>query len=118
MVPVAVDLHAADKLEHLAVDADVEESLLPHGLEQLAVMALAASYDRREDLYLVAAVAAEDHFYHLLLGVLDHPFAGGVAVRLARAGVEEPEEVIHLCLRAHRGAGVAVGGLLVDAYHR
>ena len=83
-------------------------------LEELAVLALAAAHDRRDDAEARAAVQLR-HLVDDLLDALagDGPPALG-AVRVADARVEQAQVVVDLGDRADGGARVARGRLLVD----
>ena len=83
-------------------------------LQRLLVPPLLPPHQRRPDGELRAQLEAEDLIDDLLLGLpLDRPPADP-AVRMADARVEQTQVVVHLGDRAHGGARVAGGGLLVD----
>ena len=115
VVLIAVHFHASGNLHHLPVDADVQIALAAHGLEELAVVALAAPHQRGEDEDLPPGIVVEDHVDHALLGVFHHLLAGGVAVGTAGTGKEQAQVVVDLGGGAHGGARILVGGLLLDA---
>ena len=115
VVLVAVHLHAARHLLQLAVDADVEIALAAHALEELAIVALAVAHQRGKDVDALAHIVGMDHFEDLLLGVFHHLLARHVAVGRPGTGIEQTEEVVDLGGCPHGGAGILVGGLLLDA---
>ena len=117
VVLVAVYLHAARDLHQLAVDADVQVSLAAHRLEELAVVALAASHQGGEDEYALGGILVEDHVDDALLGVFHHLLAGGVAVGAAGAGEEQAQVVVDLGGRPDGRARILVGGFLLNADH-
>ena len=115
MVLIAVHFHASGNLHHLPVDADVQIALAAHGLEELAVVALAAPHQRGEDEDFPPGIVVEDHVDHALLGVFHHLLAGGVAVGTAGTGKEQAQVVVDLGGGSHGGARILVGSLLLDA---
>ncbi len=115
---VAVHLHLVCNLLHLAVHSHLQKSLLGHLLEELAVVALASLHQRRQHHDVAAAVLAGDNLQYLLLAVLHHGLAALYAVGLADAGVEQTQQVVGVGQRAHRGARVVVGALLLDGDDR
>ena len=102
------------QLAHLAVHLDAREAVRAQLREELAVLALAAAHDGRDHAE-ARALLQLGHLVHDLLDALpgDGPAAVG-AVRVAHARVEQAQVVVDLGDRAHRGARVARGGLLVD----
>ena len=46
VVLITVDLHTADNLKHLTIDAYVEITLAAHGLKEFAVVTLTTAYQR------------------------------------------------------------------------
>ena len=78
-------------------------------------MTLTAAHQRGEDQDLVPGIVVEDHLYDALLGVLHHLLTGGVAVGTASTGEEQTEVVVDLGGGADGGAGILVGGLLLNA---
>ena len=98
----------------LAVDLDPGEAFLADVLEDVLVPALLAAHHRRLDHEAGARLQSQDLVDDLLLALpLDGP-AADPAVRVADARVEQAQVVVDLGDRAHRGARVARGGLLVD----
>ena len=98
----------------LAVDLDAGEALGAQLLELLAVLALAAAHDRRQDHEPRAVLQVHD-LVDDLLGRLrrDRP-AAVEAVRLADARPQQAQVVVDLRHGADRRARVARGRLLVD----
>ena len=106
------------ELAHLAVDAHAGEALAAQVLEELGVLALAVEDHGGEHQRASALRALEDLVGHLVGGLaLDHAPALR-AVRRAHAREEQAQVVVDLCDGAHRGAGVAARGLLVDGDRR
>ncbi len=112
---VAVDLHALHQFLQLAVHADVYIAFAAHALEEFAVMTLAALYQWCQKQDLTTGIVVLYHVDDLLLGVLHHRFAGHIAVGLAGTGIEQTQIVVDFRRGAYGGAGVLVGGLLLDA---
>ena len=87
-------------------------------LEQLAVLALAAPHDRRED-HELRALRQRHHLVDDLLRRLRLDRSPAVvAVRMPDPGPEQPQVVVDLGDRADRRARVAAGRLLVDRDRR
>ena len=101
-----------------AVDAGPGVALGLQFLEQLGVLALAAADDRGEDLEPGALFELEDPVHDLLRGLPRDRAAADRAVRLADAGEQQPQVVVHLGDRADGGPRVAARGLLVDGDRR
>ena len=99
-----------------AVDAYPVETASAQLTEELGVLALATTHHRGEHLE-ASALGQRAHLVDDLLRRLggDDSVADG-AVLDARPGVEQTQVVIDLRHRAHRGSGVARGGLLVDGH--
>ena len=115
---VAVQGLYALQFHDFPVDADLRVAALPQLVEQLAVVALAAPHERRQQVAFAVAVGGEDQVHNLAVGVAHHLLAG-----LRRDGartfrVQQAEEVIDLRDGAHGGAGVVPGGLLLDGDDR
>ena len=101
---------------HRAVHERARVALRLELLEQVDVLALAAAHHRREHLEPGALLHGEHLVDDLLRRLLADRLAARRAVRLAGAGVEQPQVVVDLGDRAHGRARVAVGGLLVDRH--
>ncbi len=101
-----------------AVDAGPGVALGLQFLEQLGELALAAAHDRGEDLEPGAVLELEDPVHDLLRGLPRDRAAADRAVRLADAGEQQPQVVVHLGDRADGGPRVAARGLLVDGDRR
>ena len=98
----------------LAVDLDAGVALGLELLEQLAVLALAPAHHGRLDHEPGALLEGHD-LVHDLLGRLGGDRAAAVVtVGLADPGPQQAQVVVDLGDRAHGGARVARGGLLVD----
>ena len=115
---VAVEHHAKLDFAHLAIDADARKSRLTDMLKQLAVVTLAATDGRSEDVDALAFEAFHNQVGDLFFGVAHHFFARIVGIGLADAGVEQSQEVVYLRDGAHGGARVFVHGFLFDGNHR
>src|SRR5204863_48161 len=90
------------------------EPLGPQLLELLAVLALAAADERRQD-HEARSVPELQHLVDDLLGRLAADRAAAdVAVRMSDPGPEQPQIVVDLGHRPDRGARVAGGRLLID----
>ena len=114
VVLAAVELGRVLQLDQLAVHAGADEALAEHLLEQVAELALAAAHQRGEHLDAGPFRPAQ-HLVHDLGGALAaHRLVALRAVRRAHPRPEQAQVVVHLRHRAHRGAGVAAGGLLLD----
>ncbi len=83
-------------------------------LEHFAVLALAAPDHGGQHLEPGALLQFEDAVHDLLRALPRDRAAAQRAVRLADAGVQQPQVVVHLGDRADGRPGVAAGGLLVD----
>ena len=97
-----------------AVDAGAGVALGLQLLEQLGVLALAAADDGGEHLEPGALLKLEHPVHDLLRGLPGDRAAADRAVRLAGAGVQQPQVVVHLGDRADGGPRVAARRLLVD----
>ena len=114
MVLVAVHLHASDNLLHLAVYPYVQVALAAHGLEELTIVTLTTADERGQDKDLPTGIVVDDHVKHFLLRIFHHLLTSGIAIGLTGPGEEQTQVVVYLRRRAHRGARVLVGGLLLD----
>jgi len=83
-------------------------------LEHLGVLALLAPDHRRHHLDTGALRQGKDLVNDLVDGLLADLLAALGAVGRAHPGPEEPQVVVDLRHRAHGGAGVFAGGLLVN----
>ena len=103
---------------HDPVDPDPRVALRLQLAEQVRVLPLAAADHRGEHLE-AGALGHLQHPVDDLLRRLPADRAAALrAVRPAGPGVEQPEVVVDLGDRAHRGARVAAGRLLVDGDRR
>ena len=87
MAFVAVNLIAWLKLNHLAVNAGIDEALAADGVEEFAVVALAVAYQWSKDVDFVAGIVVAEHLNDFLFGVFHHALAGGIGIGFADAGV-------------------------------
>ncbi len=113
---IAVEAHAGRNFANLPVDAGIDIPFLGQGLEQLAVMTFAPLDDRRQEGDFAPCEVFEDQFGDLLIGVMHHFFAGNGRIGTRRPGIEQTQKVVDLGHGAHRGAGILVGGLLLDGH--
>ncbi len=115
---VALQLHAFLVGAHLSVDAEALEALAGRLLKELAVVALAALYDRCQNHETGAIGEVQDAVDDLVIALLAHLVARLVRVGGGGASVEQAQKVIHLGDGAHGGARVAAHGFLLDGDHR
>ena len=114
VVLIAVELHAVGDFLKLAVDADVEETLLAQLLEKFFVMTFAVLDKRREYIDLVTAEFIEDERNDFLFGIFYHLLTADIASRTSDTGEEQSQEVVDFCCRADGASRIAVDGLLLD----
>ena len=115
---VAVQLDLLAKIAHLAVHADPNETLT-RGLFQLPfVDPLTPAHDRGHDLDLRALGQLEHGVHDLLYRLRGDGPAAAVTVRSAGPGEQQPQVVVDLGHRAHRGARVPERRLLLDGDRR
>ena len=114
LVAGQVDLGAVGQLERDPVDPDPGEALLGQVVEEGAVLPLAAPDHGRHDLEAGALGQLEHAVDDLLRGLAGHGPAADRAVRMADAGIQQPEIVVDLGDGPHGRARVAGGRLLVD----
>src|SRR6516165_7463874 len=106
------------ELKHLAVDLDALKAA-PLQLGQfLAVFALAAAHDRRQQVEPGALRHRQDPIDHLRHRLADDRQSGGRRIGHADARPQQPHIVIDLGHRANRRARVARGRLLLDRDRR
>ena len=111
---VLLQLDGLPQVVNQAVHPGPHKAGFPRGLKLLLVLALAAPHHRRQNLDAGLFRQGEHLVHNLVDGLLlDFPAADG-AVGDADAGVQQPQVVVDLRHRAHGGAGVFGGGLLVD----
>ena len=111
---VAVHLHVVGQLAKLPVHADAQVSLLRNLLEEFTVVTFAAAHQRCQYQYVFASKLVGDELYDFAFGVAHHFLAADVRVGIGNAGVEQSDKVVNLCHSAYCGAGVLVGGFLLD----
>jgi len=98
----------------LAVDPHADEAVAADHIDDLHVLALAAHDDGREEVELLSFIQVRDRLHHLRRALaLEHAAALG-AVHFAHLGPQQAHVVVHFRHRAHGGARVSGGGLLVD----
>ena len=114
---VAVQSHPGRDFAYLAVDARIDVTLSGQGLEQLAVVALAALHHGRHDGDAPPGEAREDQLGDPLVGVVHHLLARDGRIGARGAGVEQTQEIVDLGDGPHRRAGILVGRLLFDGHH-
>ncbi len=115
---VAVHLHLGYQVLDLTIHLHFQIALLPHVLEQLAVVPLPAAHQRCQEHDLPIAEFLPDIFQDLLLTEFLHPLARLVGISLSGPGEEQAQEIIYFRDGTDRGSRVAVGGLLFDGDHR
>ena len=115
---VAVQGLYALQFEDFPVDADLRVAALPELVEQLAVMALAAPHERRQQVALAVPVRSEDEVHDLAVGVAHHLLAGFRRDGARTLRVQQAEEVVDFRDGTHGGTGVVPGGLLLDGDDR
>src|SRR6201993_2888246 len=103
---------------HHAVDPHPTVALGVELLEQVGELALAGAHHRREHQESGALRHRQHLVDDLLRRLAGDPLTADRAVRGARAGVEQPQVVVHLGDRPDRRSRVAVGRLLVDRHRR
>ena len=98
----------------------------PELVEQLAVVSLAAPYERSQEIALLPLVALHDQVHNLLVGIADHLLAGSRGISPGSPCVEQAEEIEYLRDGSDCRAGIVACGLLlyrndgaeaVDAFH-
>ena len=115
---VAVELHAGQDILNFAIDADVRETFLADGLEELFVVSLAAVDKRRKQEDPLACILTDDEIDDLVVGIMNHLLAGEVRIRLSCAGIKQTEEVIDFGDGSYRRTRIAGSGFLVDGDDR
>ncbi|MNY05432.1 hypothetical protein D3C86_1381550 [compost metagenome] len=118
MLLLLVELGQFVQLVQLAVDPRTDEALRAQLLEHRQVLALALA-DHRGEQHQLAAFRQGQHLVDHLADRLR--LQRHVVVRAARgadAGVEQAQVVVDLGDRAHGGARVVRGGLLLDGDRR
>ena len=101
-----------------AVDAHPVEAASAQLAEELGVLTLAAPHHRGENLEASTLGQGADLVHDLLRGLGGDDGVTDRAVLDAGPRVEQTQVVVDLCHGAHRGPGVARGGLLVDGHRR
>ena len=101
-----------------AVDFDALVALLHELGELLAVLALAAAHDRREEIKPRAFRQRHDAVDHLRHGLALDRQAGGRRIGHADARPEEPHVIVDFGDGADRRARIARGGFLLDGNRR
>ncbi len=104
----------AAELDQLVIDNGAGEPLRCQVAEERLVGALAAAHDRRQHLEAGAVLETKHLIDDLLWRLLDQLFAGLRIMGRSDTSEQKPEVVIDLGHRAHGGARVATGGLLID----
>ena len=111
---VLVELYGLAQVIEKAVYPCPHEAAPSGGVELLHMLALSPAHHRGQHLQL-CLLRQRQHLVHNLVDglLLNLPAADG-AVGDAYSGVQKPQVVVYLRHRAHSGAGVFGGGLLVD----
>ena len=95
-----------------------EEAGLADALDRLAVLALAAAHDRRQNHHPRAAGPGQQRFQNLLRRLLADQRAALAAGRFAQPSIEQPHVIVNLGDRGHRAAGIMAAGPLIDGDRR
>ena len=118
VLQLLVELGDLVELVQPAVDLDPLEALALELGQLLAVLALAAAHDRRQQIEPGALGQGHDAVDHLRDRLALDRQAGRGRVGDADAGEQQAQIVVDLGDRADRGARVARGGLLLDRDRR
>ena len=102
------------QLIHASVHPDTHVAAASGPLQHLDVLALSSPDHRGQKLNPGSLRQRHDLIHHLIHGLLFDLLAALRAVRNADSGIEQTEIVINLRHRSHRGAGIPVGGFLID----
>ena len=113
-----LELGRVRELDRLAVHGGAGEALRGELLEEVHELALALAHHGREHLEAGRLRHLEELVHDLLRGLLLDRLAALGAVRVADARPQQAHVVVDLGDRAHGGARVAGGGLLVDGHRR
>ena len=112
----AVEARPGGGRHELAVDAQVRVALAARPLGEVGVEALAIHHQRREQADALALVVAHQARHDRVLGLrLDRHVAVGAVLR-AELHVHQPQEVVDLGERGHRGLAPAAAGALLDRH--
>ena len=118
MVLVAVNFHAPSHFNNLPVDTHIEITFLAHRLKEFAIMSLAVSNQRSENVDAMTGVVGVYHVEHALLGVSHHLLACHITICCSGTSVKQSQEVVNFSCCAHSRAWVLVGCFLLDADYR
>lgn len=111
---VAVDLHVHGQLPDLSIYAHAQESFFSYLRKELAIVALATLYERGHYHDVLAGIALAYEVDNLLLGILYHGLAACGGDGLSDTRIQQTDKIIDLGNGSYRGAGILVGGLLLD----
>ena len=114
MLLVLLQLDLLVQLVEVPVGPDPDVAGALGVLKHLGVLALLASDHRSHDLDASALGQGKNLVDDLVDGLLADDLAALGAVGRAHPGPEQAQVVVDLRHRAHSGAGVLAGGLLVD----
>ena len=114
VLELLVERRGLGDLVERAVDLDALEAALHQLGQLLAVLALAAAHDRRQQIEPRALGQRQHAVDHLGDGLALDRQAGRRRIGHADAGEEEPHVVVDLGDRADRRARIAAGRLLLD----
>ena len=106
------------RLQHLAAHAKAHVARRLHLRQQIGELAFFAARHGRQHHQLRAFGQGQHGIHHLADGLRLQGRAVLRAVRHARAGVEQAQVVVNFRHRAHGGARVVAGGLLLDGNGR
>ena len=112
----AVEARPGGGGHELAVDPQVRVALAARPLGEVGVEALAVHHQRREQADALALVVAHQAGHDRVLGLrLDRHVAVGAVLR-AELHVHQPQEMVDLGERGHRGLAPAAAGALLDRH--
>ena len=114
MLVVLIELNVVGKLAHFSIDAHASESFSRKATDQLAVRALFASHQRRQQLVAGAFGKGQDLIHHLIDGLgPDRPITLRT-VRFSSPAEEKSQVILNLGDGPHGGPGIVARGFLID----
>ena len=106
------------ELIDLAIHPNPYKALLGHILHQLGMLTLTTAHNGRKQLNPGALGQGHDLIHDLVHGLLADFLSANRAMRGTGPGIQKPQIIVNLGHRAHRGARIPAGGLLVDGNGR